>query len=195
MGIHIWGTTRDEIFIGCSLWGWFYCAESLKLLSKWTSDVVPAVTFNLQWIQSWSCIPAMKGFWSPLTLWCLLCLDLQLLHVRDSVEWGRCKRALHNFRKHWIHWLWVCAAAHRAASLQEHWTHHLLQVWTLLLVVLIYKNEVAPNDTFCNQLAHDMFWDDLLLFFPKNPLGGIQTSMTILSRVLIQMNFLGNHVI
>lgn len=66
---------------------------------------------------------------------------------------------------------------------------------TLLLAVLVYKNEVAPSDTFCNQLAYDMFWDDLLLFFPKNPLGGIRASMTILSRVLIQMNFVGNHVI
>lgn len=35
-------------------------------------------------------------------------------------------------------------------------THHLLQVWTSLLAVLIYKIEVAPNDTFCSQLVHDV---------------------------------------
>ena len=73
-------------------------------------------------------------------------------------------------------------------------THHVLQVWTSLLAVFVSKNEVAYNDTFCNQLAHDMIWDDLL-FFAKNPFGGIQTFIAILSRVLIQMNFLGNHVI
>lgn len=82
------------------------------------------------------------------------------------------------------------ACRSRAASR----THRVLQVWTSLLAVFVYKNEAAHNDTFCNQLAHDMIWDDLL-FFSKNPFGGIQTFIAILSRVLIQMNFPGNHVI
>lgn len=72
-----------------------------------------------------------------------------------------------------------------------------IQVWTTLLVGFLSKNEVALSDTLCNQLAHGMIWDDVLFFFffPKNPFGGIETFTAILSRVLIQMNFLGNHVI
>lgn len=73
--------------------------------------------------------------------------------------------------------------------------HHVLQVWISLPALLVYKNKVAHKDTFCSQLAHAMIWDDLHLFPPKNPFGGIQTFIAILSSVLIQMNFVGNHVI
>lgn len=126
------------------------------------SDVVPSSSIQSPVNPIPKLHPSNAGFLVSPHLVGFALLGVGDTAYEDSVGRGRCKRALHSFGKQQIHWLWVCACRSRAASLTH---HHLLQLWTLLLAVLIYKNEVAPNYIFCNQLAHDMFWDDLLLFY------------------------------